>query len=102
MDFIEWLPNSNGCSVIFVVVDRLSKYAHFIPVAHPYTASKIAQIFISNIFKLHGMPSSIIYDRNPMFTSAFWIELFKLQGANLKFRSAYHPQADGQTEVVNK
>ena len=102
LDFIEGLPNSEGYSVIMVVVDRLSKYAHFIPISHPYTASKIAQVFLANIFILHGLPNSIVTDRDPTFTSTFWKELFKLQGTTLKFSSAYHPQTDGQTEIVNK
>ena len=102
LDFIEGLPNSESYSVIMVVVDRLSKYAHFIPISHPYTASKIAQVFLANIFKLHGLPNSIVTDRDPTFMSTFWKELFKLQGTTLKFSSAYHPQTDGQTEIVNK
>ncbi|RVW13442.1 Transposon Tf2-2 polyprotein [Vitis vinifera] len=102
LDFIEGLPNSESYSVIMVVVDRLSKYAHFIPISHPYTASKIAQVFLANIFKLHGLPNSTVTDRDPTFTSTFWKELFKLQGTTLKFSSAYHPQTDGQTEIVNK
>jgi len=102
LDFIKGLPNSEGYSVIMVVVDRLSKYAHFIPISHPYTASKIAQVFLANIFKLHGLPNSIVTDRDPTFTSTFWKELFKLQGTTLKFLSAYHPQTNGQTKIVNK
>jgi len=95
LDFIEGLPNSEGYRVIMVVVDRLSKYAHFIPISHSYTASKIAQVFLANIFKLHGLPNSIVTDGDPTFTSTFWKELFKLQGTTLKFSSAYHPQTDG-------
>lgn len=102
MDFIEGLPKSKGYSVIMVVVDRLSKYGHFIPISHQYTTTKIAIIFLHNIFKLHGMPTSIVTDRDPTFTSSFWRELFKSQGTKLKFSSAYHPQTDGQTEIVNK
>jgi len=88
--------------VVFVVVDRFTKYVHFIPLAHPYTAAKVAQMFMQYVFKLHGMPSTIVSDRDPVFTSKFWLELMKLQGANLAMSSSYHPQSDGYTEVVNK
>lgn len=102
MDFIDGLPNSKGKTTVFVVVDRLSKYAHFIPISHPYTAVMVAQIFFDNIFKLHGMPLTIVCDRDPAFTSLFWRELFQLNGTRFNFSSAYHPQTDGQTEAVNK
>lgn len=88
--------------MILVVVDRLSKYAHFTSLSHPYNAAKIGQLFIANVFKLHDMPTSIISDRDPTFTSTFWSELFRLQRTTLKLSTSYHPQTDGQTEIVNK
>ena len=102
MDFIEGLPMSKGCSVIFVVVDRLSKYSHFIPMAHPYTAITVARIFMDNVFKLHGIPNNIVSDRDAVFTSKFWQEIFQLSGIKLMMSTSYHPQTDGQTEIMNK
>jgi hypothetical protein len=70
MDFIEDLPKSNGHDTILVVVDKLTKYAHFIPLSHPFTTRTIVQLFIDNVFKLHGLPLVIITDRDMIFIQA--------------------------------
>jgi hypothetical protein len=101
MGFITGLPKSGNKLVIMVVVDLLSKYSHFCALQHPFTASTVAQLFIDQVFKLHSMPHSIVYDRDPTFTSNFWQELFKLHGTQLHLNTNYHPQTDGQMEVVN-
>jgi hypothetical protein len=95
MEFIIVLPKSGNKLVIIVVVDCLSKYAHFCTLPHPFTASTMAQIFMDHVFKLHGMPHSIVSDRDPTFTSNFWQELFKIQGTQFHLSSAYHHQTDG-------
>eukprot|EP00268_Persea_americana_P008229 TRINITY_DN13177_c0_g1_i1.p1 TRINITY_DN13177_c0_g1~~TRINITY_DN13177_c0_g1_i1.p1 ORF type:complete len:356 (-),score=41.18 TRINITY_DN13177_c0_g1_i1:3103-4170(-) len=102
MDFVESMPLSAGYSVIMVVVDRLSKYAHFVPLKHPYTALSVAQAFVREIFRLHGVPKSIVSDRDRVFLSSVWKNLFQLQGTKLCMSSRYHLQSDGQTEVVNR
>ena len=101
MDFVEGLPKSQGKDVILVVVDRLTKYAHFISLSHPYTAQDIVNIFLDNIFKLHGLPKVILTDRDPILTSQIWQTLFKSLQVQLHWTTAYHPQTDGQTERVN-
>jgi hypothetical protein len=102
MDFIKGLPRSDRADCILVVVDKFTRYAHFIPLSHPYTASSVAAVFLKEVYKLHGLPASIIFDRDPVFTSHFWQSLYKLSGTSLKLSSSYHPQTDGQTERVNK
>ena len=102
LDFVEGLPKVDGYNVILVVVDRFTKYAHFIPLKHPYTALSIARVLYDNVIKLHGMPLSMVSDRDKNFTSAIWSELFKLEGVKLKYSTTYHPQTDGQTERVNQ
>jgi hypothetical protein len=102
LDFVTGLPKSKGYEAVLVVVDRLSKYSHFILLKHPYTAKSIAEIFVREVVRLHGIPNSLISDRDPIFVGHFWMELFKQQGTRLKMSSSYHPETDGQTEVINR
>jgi hypothetical protein len=87
MDFVEGLPKVNGKSLILTVVDRFSKYAHFITLSHPDTASSMARLFFDEVVHLHGFLASIVSDRDPTFTSNFWRELFCLSGVKLNFSS---------------
>ena len=102
LDFILGLPLYHGNSVILVVVDRFSKGIHLgmLPAAH--TAHVVASLFIEIVGKIYGLPRSLVSDRDPLFLSHFWRELFQLSGTQLRMSSAYHPQSDGQTEVMNK
>ena len=101
MDFITGLSVSRGFTVILVVVDRLTKSAHFGPLLTQFTAVKIAKLFVDMVIKLHGFPNFIISDRDPVFLSNFWKKLFELSGTTLRRSTTYHPQTDGQSEVVN-
>ncbi|KAK9157656.1 hypothetical protein Scep_004230 [Stephania cephalantha] len=94
MDFITHLPISAGKTTILVVVDRLSKMAHFCASGPRISAPVLAAAFVQEVCRLYGVPSSIVSDRDPLFISAFWQELFKLQGTKLAMSSAYHPQSD--------
>ncbi|KAL0556882.1 hypothetical protein IC582_005399 [Cucumis melo] len=103
MDFITGLPRTlRGFTVIWVVVDRLTKSAHFVPGKSTYTASKWAQLYMSEIVRLHGVPVSIVFDRDARFTSKFWKGLQTAMGTRLDFSTAFHPQTDGQTERLNQ
>ncbi|KAL0556706.1 hypothetical protein IC582_005221 [Cucumis melo] len=103
MDFITGLPRTlRGFTVIWVVVDRLTKSAHFVPGKSTYTASKWAQLYMSEIVRLHGVPVSIVSDRDARFTSKFWKGLQTAMGTRLDFSTAFHPQTDGQTERLNQ
>lgn len=84
------------------MVAKLTKYSHFLPIKHPYTAATITQIFLDNVVKLHGLPASIVTNKDTIFVSHFWKKLFKLYKVNLQLSTAYHPQTDGQSERVNQ
>lgn len=101
LDFIEGLLTSHGKDTILVVVDRLSKFAHFLTLTHHFTAKVVAKKFVEGVIKLHGLPRSIISDRDPIFIIRFWQEFYQMFGTNLKLSSTYHPQIEEQTEVVN-
>jgi hypothetical protein len=102
LDFIEGLPKSNKFDTILVVVDMFSKYGHFIPLKHPFTAKIVAQAFLDNVYCRHGLPKVLISDRDKIFISTFWQHLFQLADTTLNLSSSYHPQTDGQTERLNQ
>ena len=94
MDFITGLPMVQGKDCIFVVVDRLMKYAHFFTISAHYTATQVAELFFREVFRLHGLPKTIISDRDIRFMGGFWQELFRLVGTELTLSTSYHPQTD--------
>lgn len=102
LDFITVLPTVRGHSVIIVVVDRLSKYCHLGSLPATYSAASVAEYFVKQIIRLHGVPKKIVSDRDKIFLSRFWQEVFTRSGTTLGMSTTYHPKSDGQTEVVNK
>ncbi|PKA58643.1 RNA-directed DNA polymerase like [Apostasia shenzhenica] len=101
MDFVIGLPRSQqGHDVIWVVVDRLTKTAHFLPIKSIDSADQLANVYLKEIVRLHGVPSAIVSDRDPKFTSHFWKKLHRAFGTELKFSTTFHPQTDGQTELI--
>lgn len=102
LDFIEGLPQSNRYNTILVVIDKFTKYGHFIPLAHPFTALQIAQVYLANIYKLHGLPKTIISDHDRIFTSTVWQELFKLTDTQLAMSSSYiRRQMDRPNDLIS-
>lgn len=102
MDFVEGPPLSSSSNYMLMVVDLLTKFGHFVPLRHPFTAAGVAKAFFNTVYHLHGLPSSIISDRDRIFMSHFWSKLFQLADVKLCRSSAYHPQSDGQTERLNQ
>lgn len=102
MDFIFDLPRTQtGHDGIWTIIDHFNKQAHFIPVRKKISADQMARLFMQHIFKYHGMPKSIVSDKDPRMTSLFWKGLFENMGTTLKFSSTFHPQIDGQSEQAN-
>jgi hypothetical protein len=103
MDFVVGLPRTpKGKDSVWVIVDRLTKVAHFVPVKTRYATEKLAELYVEHILRLHGAPRSIVSDRGPQFVSKFWQSFHKLMGTTLNYSTAFHPQTDGQTERVNQ
>jgi hypothetical protein len=90
-----------GYHCIWVIIDHFSKVAHFIPIKTMYKGVKLAELYITRIVCLHGVPKKIVSNRGTQFTSRFWEKLHEAMHTRLNFNSAYHPQTDGQTERVN-
>ena len=95
MDFIEGLPLSSKQNVILVVIDKFTKYAHFMALAHPFTALQVAQLYLNTVYKLHGLPEAIISDQDRIFTSSVWQELFRLSNTQLLMSSSYRDGTRG-------
>lgn len=102
MDFVEGLPKSGNANAILVVVDKFTKYSHFLPLHHPFTTASVAKMFMDQVYRLHGLPCAIVSNRDRVFTGNFWQSLFKLTGTELRLSTAYHLQTDGQTKRVNQ
>jgi len=101
-DFITKLPLAQGYDLILVVVDRLTKMVHFILTIEKTIAEGLARLFRDNVWKLHGLPKSIISDRGPQFAAGLMQELNRILGIESKMSMAFHPQTNGQTERVNQ
>ena len=98
MDFMTGLPMSRGHDTIWVVVDRLTKSAHFLAIRETWPVTRLATEFMDQIVRLHGVPKTIVSDRDGRFTSRFWQQVHESLGTRLHFTTAYHPQSDGQSE----
>ena len=102
VDFIVELPESDGFDAVMNVVDSVSKRAHFIPTHTTVSALGSANLYLQNVWKLHGLPRSVVSDRGPQFVAEFTREVYRMLGIKLAASTAYHPQSDGQTERTNQ
>ncbi|KAI3819398.1 hypothetical protein L1987_13229 [Smallanthus sonchifolius] len=99
MDFItKLLRTAKGHDTIWVIVDRLTKSAHFLPIRETFSSERLAEVFINEVVARHGMPLTIVSDRDTRFTSRFWKRFHEAMGTRLNISTAYHPQTDGQSE----
>jgi hypothetical protein len=101
MDFVVGLPESEGFNAIWVVVDRLTKMRHLVPCTDTVDGKKLGEMYVKEIFRLHGLPETIVSDRGPQFASEFWRHICERLGVERRLSTAFHPQTDGQTERVN-
>jgi hypothetical protein len=102
IDFITELPNTHSFNAIMVIVDSVSKQSHFIPMHTMDMALGSAQLYLQNVWKLHGLPKSILSDRGPQFVAEFMHKLYRLLGIMISSSTAYHSQSNGQTKRVNQ
>ena len=102
MDFVTCLPSSKGKTTIMTVVDRSSKYGHFIPLLSTFSTHTVEEAFVVGVIRLHGPPRTVVTDREPKFLHSFWQEINRLQGSTLAMSTAYHPQSDGKSKALNK
>ena len=101
MDFVTGLPTSQGYGAIWVVADRLTKARHFVPCHSSVDAPALADLFVKHVFRLHGLPQTVISDHGPQFAAAFWQRLCNRLGIDRRLSTAFHPESDGQTERMN-
>ena len=102
IDFVKGLPKYEGFDTILVVVDKMTKFSHFITLAHPFNATEVARKLMDSVFKLHGLPRTVVSNRDKIFTNQFWKTLFQGLGIGLWLSSAYHPETYEQTEWINQ
>ena len=102
MDFLGPLPKSNNFNYLWVIIDRLTSQVHLVPTTTTVTAKGVAWIVLKEVVRLHGIPESIVSNRDTQFTSIFWKELQKLMGTKLLMSTAFHSQIDGATERANR